>query len=305
MHFTGFSQLLPVRNSDSLIVSNKVKSASSYFDDAESGKNFLIQKLDFDQNGWLISEYLLSLWDVVSYSHTTTYTYDSTGNVLEILKIQEILELFERDKDYIELFGKMPVNEKIIFTHNNRGMPVKKDVYAFHSDGLKPGSEPNQTITYSYEDGKLVLEESSSSETRIFNNNFSIQYDYDSAGNQIRALRTFGKEKPLTRETRYLYDSCGTMIEKIVIDAAAPHNNTHEKYEYDTAGNLVNLYLFSSEEKIFELETTYQYNAHGHPISGDRDVTYEYLDNGFIKSESWLDQKTEQTITFNTTYNYY
>jgi hypothetical protein len=94
MYLTGFSQLTPVRNTDTLIVANKVKSASSVFHDAESGKNHLIQKLDYSQNGWLLTEYVLSIWDVVSYSHTTTYQYDSAGNVLEILKIQEILNMF-------------------------------------------------------------------------------------------------------------------------------------------------------------------------------------------------------------------
>ncbi len=305
MYLTGFSQLTPVRNTNKFIVANKVKSASSVFHDASSGKNHLIQKLDYSQNGWLLTEYVLSIWDVVSYSHTTTYQYDSAGNVLDILKIQEILNMFQRDQEYIESFGNLPVNEKIVFTYNNQRLLIKKEIFVFYSEILPPGSTPNQTITYTYENGLLTLEESASSETRIFNNNYNIQYAYDSAGNLTRNIRTYGKEKPLTRETRFVYDVGGVLNEKIIIDAAAPHNNVHEKYEYDSAGNLLNLYLFSPEEKIFELETTYTYDAYGHRISGDRDVTFEYLENGLIKSESWLDPKTDQLITFSTSYEYY
>lgn len=305
MYFTGFSQLTPVRNADNLVMANKVKTASSVFLDASSGKNHLIQKLDYNQNGWLMKEYILSIWDIVSYSHTNTYQYDSIGNVIEILKMQEILNMFQRDQEYIESFGDMPVNEKINFTYNNQGQLITKEIFVFYSEKLAPGAIPNQTITYTYENGLLILEESSSSETRIFNNNYTIQYAYDSAGNLMRSIRSYGKDKPITRETRFIYDDRRQVSEKIVIDAAAPHNNVHEKYDYDSAGNLLNLYLFSREEKIFELETTYTYDANGQRISGEREVRFEYLENGLIKSESWLDTKTDQQITFSTTYEYY
>jgi hypothetical protein len=305
LYFTGFSQLMPARNTDALILANKVKTASSVFHDASSGKNHLIQKLGYDPKGTLTSEYLLSIWDVVSYSHMTTYMYDSAGKIVEIQKIQEILKLFERDLEYIESFGDIPVNEKTLFTYDPDGQIMKKEIFVFYSDILKPGSLPNQTITYAYENEKLVLEESASPESRIFNNNYTIQYDYDNTGRLIRNIRTYGKEKSLTRETRFVYDDSGILIEKVIIDAAAPHNNTHEKYEYDSVGNLINLYLFSNTEKIFELETTYAYDTQGRRISGDREVKFEYLDNGLLKSESWFDQKADQQITFTTTYEYY
>lgn len=305
MYFTGYSQLAPVRNADTLIVACKVKTASSVYVDALSGKNHLIQKLDFNPQGLLVKEYILSIWDVVSYSHTTTYQYDSAGNVMEILKIQKILNMFQRDQEYIESFGNMPVNEKIIFFYNNQGQLVRQEIFVFYSEVFQPGAVPNQTITYTYENGLLTLEESSSPETRIFNNNYTIKYVYDSAGKLMKNIRIYGKEKPLTRETRFVHDDRGAVSEKIIIDDAAPHNNVHEKYAYDSAGNLLNLYLLSREEKIFELETTYAYNAHGHRISGDREVMFEYLENGLIKSESWRDPKTDQQITFSTTYEYY
>lgn len=303
--FQGFAQLIPVRNPDALILGNKVKSCNSYFKDERSGANHLMQKLEYDEDGRLVSEYLLYLWDVVSYSYTSGYTYNKDGQIAEILKIQEILNLSLRDEDYIESFGDMPVNEKIVFSYDEAGLLVKKEIFVFHSDNIEDDAEARQTIMYQYESGKLVVEESSSPESRIFNKTYLIDFAYDSAGNLIREIRSFGREASTSRETRYVYDTTGFLVEKIVIDKGAPHNNKHEKYEYDSLGNLTDLYVFSSAENTFELEISYKYDSHGQKISGDRDVKFEYLDNGLIKSESWHDDKTDQHITFATEYEYF
>lgn len=304
LSLNGYSQLLPERNPDSLVINNKVKSIRSYFLDPKSEKNHLIQKLDYDQEGRLINEYLLYLWDVVSYSYSNTYTYED-DRIKQILKIQEILNLYPKDEDYIDYFGDEPVNEKITFTYNDIGQLVKKEIFVFHTEQPEGEIEANQTIQYEYEDNQLVLEESSSPEVRVFNYNYSISYSYDSAGNLLRKLREFGIEKPMRRETRFRYNSLGQVIEKLVLDPSAPHNNTHEKYEYDSLGNRSKLFSYSSEEEEFLLDFEYRYDDHGRRISGEREVEFEYLDNGLIKSESWKDPKTKQNIVFTTEYDYF
>jgi uncharacterized protein RhaS with RHS repeats len=301
---SGFCQITPVANPDALILKNKVKSSTSYFS-SESENARLIKKTTYSPEGQILSEYLVSIWDVVSYSYNSTYRYDASGHLIEVLKIQEVLNLFPRDAEYIDSFGNMPVNERIEFEYDEVGQLVKKRTFVFHSNELPDDSTANQTITYQYEDGKLALEESTSPEIRIFNQNYTIEFDYDSAGNLSRKIRKFGTEKPMTRETRFVYDTTGKMIEKLVIDPSVPHNNSHEKFEYDSAGNLINLYLFSKEEEEFELETTYRYDDHGQQISGDRDVQFEYYENGLIESESWSDMKTREVFTFKTQYEYF
>ncbi len=307
--FSGFtvavySQVIPERNQDSLIIQNNVKTSSTYFFDKETQKDHLIQQLEFDREGRITREYLLYLWDVVSYSYTNTYIYED-DLIREIFKIQEILNLYPKDEDYIDYFGDEPVNEKITFTYNDLGQLIKKEIFVFHTEQLEGEVQANQTIEYEYEDNQLVLEESTSPEDRVFNYNYSISYSYDSAGNLIRKIREFGLEKPMKRETRFKYNSLGQVTEKLVLEPLAPHNNTHEKYEYDSLGNLSKLFSYSSEDEEFLLEFEYRYDDHGRRISGEREVEFEYLDNGLIKSESWRDPKTQQKIVFTTEYDYF
>jgi len=296
--------VIPERNFDSLTTQHNVKSSRTFYLDPDTQKNHLIQKLEYDREGRLAEEYLLYLWDAVTYSYTNSYSYNS-DQIKEIIKIQEILSLYPRDQEYIESFGNEPVNEKILFTYNEDGQLEKKEIFVYHTEKLGEDVSANQTIVYEYEDGRLVLEESSSPEVRIFNYNYSISYDYDSVGNLIRKIREFGIDKPMKRETRYRYDSIGQVIEKIVIDPEAPHNNTNEKYEYDSLGNLSKLFSYSSEEEEFLLEFEYRYDDHGRRISGEREVEYKYLDNELIQSESWRDQKTNRQIVFTTEYEYF
>jgi uncharacterized protein RhaS with RHS repeats len=301
---SGYSQVIPERNFDSLIVQQNVKSIRTFYLDPDTQKNHLIQKLEYDREGRMVEEYLLYLWDAVTYSYTNSYSYNS-DQIKEIIKIQEILSLYPRDQDYIESFGDEPVNEKIVFIYNEDGQLEKKEIFVYHTQKLEENTPANQTIKYEYEDERLILEKSSSPEVRIFNYNYSISYDYDSAGNLIRKIREFGIDKPMKRETRYRYDSVGQVIEKIVIDPEAPHNNTYEKYEYDSLGNLSKLFSYSSEEEEFLLEFEYRYDDHGRRISGEREVDYKYLDNELIQSESWRDQKTNRQIVFTTEYEYF
>jgi len=298
-------QLFPQANKDSLISGLEVKTVSSFYTDSETGKKHLVQKREYNQRGELLNQFQLFLWDVVSYSYSTSYTYDENGNKTEELRIQEILDLYPKDSEYIESFGTAPVNEKTILSYNQHGQLIKKEIFVFHTSQPSDTISAKRSITYEYEDGRLVEEISTSPETRIFNYNYTIHYDYDSAGNLIGQVRTLGNEKPMKRQTIYKYDSLGLLIEKKIVDSAVPHNNLHERYEYDKKGQRSKRLEYSDEDKEFIVEDTYRYDDRGNQISGDREVTFDYYDNGLIKAESWKDPKTNQQITFVSEYQYY
>jgi hypothetical protein len=300
-----FAQIAPVHNSQALIREHQVKIRETHYEDAETGEEYLIHKLEFDQQGRVVEEFQLYLWDVVSYTYTTSFRYNDAEKIREKIKIQEILSLFPRDEDYIEMFGDAPVNERVLYQYNEGGQLIKRELYVFYTDEFEESTEPKQVINYRYEDGRIVEEKSISAQDRIFNHNYEIHYDYDSAGNLILQTRKYGDSLELQRQTRFKYDSTGKQVEKKVIDPKSPHNNTHEKYEYNSNGRLTDLYVYSEEEEEFELETTYRYNDQGHMISGNRNVHFEYTGDGLIKSESWTDKNTGKEMKFNSTYQYF
>jgi hypothetical protein len=300
-----WAQVFPEQNADSLVSKLKVKSIETYFTDRSSGKNHLIQSIAFNEKGQRVYAYALSLWEVVSYSYTTNFKYDDQGQLVEKVKLQKVLSIFPRDDEYINSFGDMPVNEQTFFEYDDNEHLIKKDIYVFHTNELPIDTIPSQTIRYTYEDGKLVRESSTSRQRRIFNKNYEILFQYDSAGHLIERVRNYGDNLALSREIKYRYDLNGRMAEKVVFDKAAPHNNVHEKYDYDTTGRISALYIFSDELQDFEMETTYKYDAFGKQIAGDRDVQFEYHPNGLIKSESWQDPLSGQQITFSSEYEYY
>ncbi len=303
-----FAQIEPIQSSDEKLKALSVKTVSTYhysIADASTTNRKLVLKKEISQDGRLMKKYLLSLWDDVSYSHTSTFQYNENGQLVEELKIQKILNLFKRDEDYIQSFGDKPLNEKILYFYNNQGKLSEKLLYTFTGLNLPDSVGPNQTIIYKYENDHLLSEKSTSPESRIFNHNYAISYKYDSLGNIAKRTRSYGKDLKMVRTTSFKYNSENRIEEEKTIDLSAPHNNYHYKYEYDSAGHLINKYAFSEEEEIFELEISYKYDDHGNQISGIRSIEFEYYENGLIKTESWVAEKTDERIHFITEYEFY
>ena len=298
-----FAQLIPVQNSLDDIVSHRVKVASTYYLDGDREELFF-QK-EFDADGNLLRKYLLLLWDAVSYQYTTTYSYDEKGILKEEQTIQEFLELNERDKEYLRIFGDNPLNERILYYYSDKGKLNNKSLYAFGAEGFDPKTSTNQTITYQYENAMLILEESTSSDDKFFNKNYLIEYSYDSTGNLVQKTMAYGLEKEMQRNYIYKYNDYNQLIEEQVIDISIPHNNKHLKYEYNDEGQLISKLSYNEELEDFEIETSYVYDSMGNLVSGEREVSFEYYKNGLIKSESWTDPISDEQFTFITKYQFH
>jgi hypothetical protein len=121
----------------------------------------------------------------------------------------------------------------------------------------------------------------------------------------VQKSRSFGKENSMERKTFYRYNEQNQLIEQQIVDSSIPHNNQHLKFDYYDDGKIKNKYVFEDETEEFELETTYTYDEYGHAISGDRDVLFEYDENGLITSENWTDPVTDKQIHFYTTYTFF
>ncbi len=302
------AQIEPVQNPAEELQALKVKSIHSYVhisNDSSEKKDHLILKATYDNEGNLLEKYQLFLWEAVSYSYTTAYSYNEKGLLTEEEKIQEILNLSQRDEDYIRIFRTKPLNQKIIYQYNEKYQLIKKEVFVFDTKLLDEAATPDQVIIYQYDRDLMISQESSSAEDRLFDRNFTIRYQYDSLNNLTSEIRHNGKDQKLVRSTYYTYDSKNRMIEKKIVDTFAPHNNAHFRFEYNEDGKLQEKYVFEEEINEFELETSYQYDAKGNAVSGDREVRFEYYDNGLIRSESWTDPVTDQSIEFTTSYDFF
>ena len=303
--FSLHAQIVPTINSPRDLQSLQVKSQSTSSNSPIDNEELLIFKLDYDQQGNVMHRYQLLLWEAVTYSYTTTYTYNEQGRLLTETRLQEFLNLYNRDEDYLHFFGNNPLHEKIIYHYNDQDNVSKKEIYTYGDQEPNTDTQPDQYIDFSYENDQLIVEESKSSDEKFFNRNYLTEYAYDSAGNLVHKKMAYGKEKKLQRNFIFKYNTEGQLVEEQVIDFSIPHNNTHLKYEYNADGQRSSKYVFNEEEEEFELETSYKYDSKGNVISGDREVSFEYYENGLIKSERWTEPTSATQITLTTTYEYF
>ena len=298
-------QIIPVQNGHGKLIALGIKSCSTSYSPSDKSEEYLIYKENYNAKGLLVSKVQLSLWEVVSYKNSYSYTYDSLDRLTEEWVHQEFLELFDRDTEFLESFGRIPLNKKITYAYNVLNQLCQKKIYTFGLEDPSETTAPDQTISYTYQDSLLVEEESISSDEKFFNKNYLIQYSHDSLRNLVQKVRLFGKERALQRTTTYQYNEQKLAQEERTIDSSIPHNNTYFKYEYDDDGKMTGKFIFNLEEMEFELDTSYEYDEHGNAISGDRNVSFEYDDQGLIISEAWTDPVNEEQIILRTSYSYF
>lgn len=303
-----FAQIEPVQNNDTLISELNVKAISSFYyasNDTAMAEATLVFKKEFDPHGKVTKKYILSLWEAVSYENSTAFRYNEKDHLIEESRVQRILNLEERDQEYIDSFGDTPLNEIIRYAYNRDGELVKKEIYTFSTDELSPSAEPSQKILYEYDSGMLKSELSSSPNSRVFNKNFTINYEYDDQKNLIKKILTYGTDMDKKRNSEFTYNLDNQIIEEKVSDSGIPRNNAHFKYEYNESGLLKSKLFFEKEEEDFVVNISYEYDQHGNQIFGEREVEFMYFENGLIRSELWKDEVNDQIFFFVSKYEFY
>jgi hypothetical protein len=306
--FNLFAQIEPVQNSDTMLRELKVKSISSFHytsKDTTKATGRLVFKKEFDRHGKVTKKYVLSLWEAVSYDNSTDFRYNEKEQLIEESKIQSIQNLENRDQEYINSFGDTPLHEKITYGYNLVDELVSKDIYTFSTDELSESALPVQKIIYEYDSALLSFEKSSSTNTRVFNQNYTIDYAYDDQGNLIKKILTYGSEMDKKRISTLTYSIDNRLVEERVEDSGIPRNNIHTKYEYNESGLLKSKLGFDVEEEDFVVDIGYEYDSHGNRISGEKEVEFTYYENGLIRSELWKDETNDQVFFFVSKYEFY
>jgi len=297
-----WAQIIPVQNSEEELLLLNVKSLSTFNIPQNGDSARLIFKKEFDPAGKLMKEYQLSLWGAVSISNTTSYSYNEKRLLSEESNIEEILNLFERDQYYIESFGSTPMFRKTTFSYNDDDLIIEKIT---ERTGEQIPLANKSTITYQYEKGFLISEKQETNKNEFFDVNYFIEYVYDSMGNLTQENRDYGDSLTFHSTLIYVFDENSRLIEKQSVDSSIARNTIRLKYEYNNDNQLINTYFFNIETNEFELENSYQYDEKGNMISGDREVKFEYYENGLIKSESWADSATDEVFELTTTYEFF
>lgn len=276
-------------------------------EDPTKSEGRLLFRKEFNKEGQLIEKYVYTFWDVVSYNHTTTYKYNSKGNLIEETKIQKILNLGKRDEEYIKALGDDPINEKSFYTYDELNRLLKQVNYTFGKEGFGKNDNPRSSIEYTYnEKGDLIKEIGKTPNGRITYQNYEASYDYDKNGNKIKETKVFTTSPTKsTSTTVYSFNKNGQLTEEKTEDSGIPMNNIHLKYEYDSNGKKAKILRFSQNDGNWEVRKTFSYDENGNPILGDDETTFTFYENGLIKGELWKSSRSDETVNFISTYEFY
>ncbi len=302
------AQIEPIQNNDTLISELNLKAISSCYyasKDTAIAEATIVFKKEFDRHGKVMNKYILSLWEGVSYENVTTFRYDKKSQPIEESMSQRILNLGKRDQQYIDSFGNTPLNEIVRYAYNQDGDLVEKNIFTFSMEELSTTAKPSQKIRYEYDSGMLKSELSSSPNSRIFNKNFTIDYQYDSLKNLIRKIITYGTDMDKKRVSKFTYNLENLLIEEKVEDSGIPRNNAHFKYTYNESGLLKGKLYFDLEEEDFVVNISYEYDEHGYRIAGEKEVDFTYYANGLIRTELWKDEVSDLIFFFVSKYEFY
>ncbi|NJN25222.1 MAG: hypothetical protein HC819_04210 [Cyclobacteriaceae bacterium] len=302
------AQIEPTQNDAELLKMLRVKNRTTYYyhsPDTLNAQGTVVLKKEFDAAGSIISKYVLSPWEPISYANNTRYSYNEIGQLAEETTIQQILNLSQRDEDYINSFGDTPLNTTTQYFYNEDGHLVRKELYTYATDKLPAGILPSQTIEFSYENSQLYREQSSSLHKRFFDRSYTTIYRYNDRGEVIEKATQYGSEANQHRSTTYQYDSAGLLVEEQTLDKAIPRNNEQLKYTHDHRGRVVSKLIYDAVAEDFVPTANFTYDAFGNMTSGERDVDFSYYPNKLIKTEQWKDEITEQTLLFVNKYQYW
>jgi len=309
MALPSFGQIPPRLNDESVLKKLRVKTIRTFYYDHEdttkATKKHLWFQQDYDATGNLVSRYQLSLWDdVVSYDHTTSFTYDGNNKLTQKVVIQKILNLEERDDEFIKEFGDDPINEMFRYYYNDKNQLIKMESFTFGKDGLNETAKPDNTITYEYSK-RLLIKEVGKTMGEI-PSEYLARYEYNSAKQKTLESKVYWSESYRTgTTTKWIYNDKGQLTEKVVEDSTIPVNNRQFKYEYNAKGKLIRELELSPETNEWETLLEYYYDKSGNEIWSDDQTTYEFYPNGLVKQELMKNKSSDETVNFVTVYSFH
>lgn len=239
-----------------------------------------------------------------SGDETTTYTYDSKGNVISYVTSNEKNNTYYTYNSAGKVIREQTGNDYTYYTYDAKGnnlvlATLKKD-YQGEAPALYDSSLTCfDTTTYTYDSkGRVTKEENSDGS--------SVSYEYDASGNVTKETNvTVENDKTKTTVTTYTYDDMGNLLK-----SKCDEDNT--SYIYDEAGRILLANENGESTRILyddygrtvqEIEPEY-YNSEKDGLPNNN--TYEDTNVGYIYtySENGNLENITNDIGIVTTYAY-
>ena len=240
-----------------------------------------------------------------SGDETTTYTYDSKGNVISYVTSNEKNNTYYTYNSAGKVVREQTGNDYTYYTYDAKGnnlvlATLKKD-YQGEAPALYDSSLTCfDTTTYTYDSkGRVAKEENSDGS--------SVSYEYDASGNVTKETNvTVENDKTKTTVTTYTYDDMGNLL-------TTQSEGDSATYVYDKAGRTLRVTqngettrtLYDNEGRVIQeiAPEDYDSSKDGLPTSNtyaDANAGHKYVYN---QATGNLDSETNR-LDVTTTYKY-
>ena len=241
-----------------------------------------------------------------SGDETTTYTYDSKGNVISYVTSNEKNNTYYTYNSAGKVIREQTDNDYTYYTYDAKGnnlvlATLKKD-YQGEAPALYDSSLTCfDTTTYTYDSkGRVAKEENSDGS--------SVSYEYDASGNVTKETNvTVENDKTKTTVTTYTYDEMGNLL-------TTQSEGDSATYVYDKAGRTLRVTqngettrtLYDNEGRVIQeiAPEDYDSSKDGLPTSNtyaDANAGHRYVYN---QATGNLDSETNH-LGVKTIYTYY
>ncbi len=240
-----------------------------------------------------------------SGDETTTYTYDSKGNVISYVTSNEKNNTYYTYNSNGKIIREQSGNDYTYYTYDAKGnnlvlATLKKD-YQGETPALYDSSLTCfDTTTYTYDDKGRILKEENSDGS-------SVSYEYNASGNVTKETNvTVENDKTKTTVTTYTYDDMGNILN-------TQSESDNGSYVYDKAGRTLRVTqngettrtLYDNEGRVIQeiAPEDYDSSKDGLPSENtysDSNAGHRYVYN---KATGNLDSETNR-LDVTTTYKY-
>ncbi len=231
-----------------------------------SDKKYLIEKIEFNENGNRISQTTFRRFEEVHISWNLEY--DENGNHV-------LSESYDRD-------GNLRL--KRTMEYDDSGNEIKRiDNRTGRGDILE--------TKYAYDQLYNLIETTTTDQTGL--QTFKTTYNYKNG--QLESQKSFGVNDKLVKDVKYVYDESGNRVLESIITVSGQKAETRYTFDENGMELEINAPIF---KRVFEYNENSEvtldilYNSDG---GRQHKIVNEYYENGLLKKTTRFDSKDNPT----------